>query len=171
MPFDNNSHGATTLKPDHVEIDALSISLDFPGKGGKQTEVLLADAKVAEVIQQCEEIEGQFLFCYQGAAGETYSVSSSDVNAYLQDVTEEDLTAKDFRTWSGSVLALGHLKKHLDDTGRPGLAPGAVARDRAHRQGIEPYQVGLPAELYPSRLAECIRNRPLERPAGPVRPR
>jgi DNA topoisomerase I len=114
--IDNNSHGATTLKPDHVEIDALSISLDFPGKGGKQTEVLLADAKVAAVIQQCEEIEGQFLFCYRGADGQTYSVSSSDVNAYLQDVTEEDLTAKDFRTWSGSVLALGHLKRHLDDT-------------------------------------------------------
>lgn len=113
---DNDSHGATTLKPDHVEIDDLSISLDFPGKSGKQTEALLADAKVAAVMQQCEEIEGQFLFCYRDADGETCSVSSSDVNAYLKNVAEEALTAKDFRTWSGSVLALGHMKTHLDAT-------------------------------------------------------
>jgi DNA topoisomerase I len=114
---DNDSHGATTLKPGHVELDELSISLDFPGKGGKQTEVLLSDAKVAAVIRQCEEIAGQFLFCYRDADGEACAVSSSDVNSYLRSVAGEDLTAKDFRTWSGSVLALGYLKKQLEATG------------------------------------------------------
>jgi DNA topoisomerase I len=126
---DNNSHGATTLRPDHVEVDDLSISLDFPGKGGKQVEVRLADAKVAAVIQQCEEIEGQFLFCYRDADGGTCSVSSSDVNAYLKSVAEEDLSAKDFRTWAGSVLALGHLKAHLD-------APDGQVTRRALLQAV-----------------------------------
>jgi DNA topoisomerase I len=139
---DNNSHGATTLKPDHVEIDELSISLDFPGKGGKQVEVRLTDAKVAAVIQQCEDIEGQFLFCYRDADGGTCSVSSSDVNAYLKSVAEEDLSAKDFRTWSGSVLALRHLKAHLDATdgqvSRRSLlqAVASTARELGHTRTV-----------------------------------
>jgi DNA topoisomerase I len=116
----NGSHGATTLRPGHVEIDDLRISLDFPGKGGKQTEVCLADAKVAAVIQQCEEISGQFLFCYRGADGDCYSVGSSDVNTYLKEVAGEAVTAKDFRTWWGSVLALRNLKAHLAEAdGKP----------------------------------------------------
>ena len=111
---DNGSHGATTLAPHHVDIDAVTISLDFPGKGGKQRDVLLSDAKVAAVIEQCEEINGQFLFCYRDDVGEYHSVSSSDVNGYLREVADEPLSAKDFRTWSGSVIALKHLKAALE---------------------------------------------------------
>jgi DNA topoisomerase-1 len=126
----NRSHGATTLTSDHVEIDDITISLDFPGKSGKQTEVLVADAKVAAVIQQCEEISGQFLFCYRDAAGDYHSVSSSDVNSYLKEVADEELTAKDFRTWSASVLALRYLKARLEK------ADGKVTK-RALLQAIE----------------------------------
>jgi DNA topoisomerase I len=133
---DNESHGATTLKAEHVEIDELSISLDFPGKGGKQIEVRLGDAKVAAVIEQCEEIEGQFLFCYRGENGATCAVSSSDVNAYLKGVTEENLTAKDFRTWAGSVLALRHLKAHLDAGGE------ATRRALLHAIGLTSEALG-----------------------------
>jgi DNA topoisomerase I len=111
---DNASHGATTLTAEQVEIDDISISLDFPGKSGKQTEVLFTDAKVASVIQQCEEVNGQFLFCYRDDAGDYHAVSSSDVNGYLHEVADEPLTAKDFRTWSASVMTLKHLKGDLE---------------------------------------------------------
>ena len=113
---DNGSHGATTLTPEQVEIEDISISLDFPGKSGKQTEVLLTDKKVAAVIQQCEEINGQFLFCYREADGSYRSVSSSDVNEYLREVADEEMSAKDFRTWSASVLALKYLKSALEES-------------------------------------------------------
>jgi DNA topoisomerase-1 len=111
---DNGSHGATTLTAEQVELDDITISLDFPGKSGKQTEAHLADAKVAAVVQQCEEINGQFLFCYRDNEGTYCSVSSSDVNGYLREVAETDLSAKDFRTWSASVIALKYLKTGLE---------------------------------------------------------
>jgi DNA topoisomerase-1 len=111
---DNGSYGATTLTAEQVQIEDITISLDFPGKSGKQTEVLLSDAKVASVIQQCEEIRGQFLFCYRDDAGDYRPVSSSDVNAYLLAVANEPLSAKDFRTWWACVMALKHLQVQLD---------------------------------------------------------
>jgi len=126
----NGSHGATTLTAEQVEIDNITISLDFPGKSGKQTEVLLDDAKVASVVRQCEEISGQFLFCYRDDEGEYRPVNSSDVNAYLQEVANEPLSAKDFRTWSASVVALKHLKCVLQE------AEGRTTK-RAITQAIE----------------------------------
>lgn len=119
---DNASHGATTLTAEQVQTDDISISLDFPGKSGKQTEVLLTDAKVVSVIQQCEEVNGQFLFCYRDGAGDYHPVSSSDVNGYLHEVSGEPLSAKDFRTWSASVMALKHL------TGEREKADGRITR-------------------------------------------
>jgi DNA topoisomerase-1 len=112
----NGSHGATTLTAEQVEIDRFSISLDFPGKSGRQTEVSITDKKVASVIQKCEEIDGQFLFCYRDHADSYRSVSSSDVNGYLQEVANEGLTAKDFRTWWGSVIALKYLRAEFEES-------------------------------------------------------
>jgi DNA topoisomerase-1 len=110
---DNGSHGATTLTSEQVEVDRFSICLDFPGKSGRQTEVSITDKKVASVIHKCEEIDGQFLFCYRDNTDSYRSVSSSDVNGYLQETANEMLTAKDFRTWSGSVIALRYLRAAL----------------------------------------------------------
>lgn len=112
---ENGSRGATTLAPEQVEVEGVRISLDFPGKGGRQTEAVLADGKVAAVVERCEEIDGQFLFCYCGDDGDYHPVSSSDVNGYLREVAGERLSAKDFRTWSASVIALGHLKTALPE--------------------------------------------------------
>jgi DNA topoisomerase-1 len=139
---DNGSHGATTLTAEQVELDDVTISLDFPGKSGKQTETHLTDAKVAAVVQQCEEINGQFLFCYRDDEGGYCPVSSSDVNGYLREVAETDLSAKDFRTWSASVIALKHLKAGLEQqegevTKR--LVTGAIrktAEDMAHTMAV-----------------------------------
>ena len=104
-----NSRGATTLDSQHVEVDGPVVSLDFPGKSGKRQEVEFSDAKVAKVIEQCEEIDGQFLFCHHGDDGSETTIASSDVNEYLREITDENVSAKDFRTWWGSVTALAEL--------------------------------------------------------------
>lgn len=163
----NGAHGATTLKPDHVEIDDVEISLDFPGKGGKQTEVRITDAKVAAVIRECEEIAGQFLFSYRGADGELHAVSSSDVNAYLKEAAAETITAKDFRTWSGSVLALRHLKDELEaadnEVTRRALmrAIETTAREMGHTKAVcrESYiHPALPAAYETGELAFLLQK-------------
>lgn len=76
---------------------------------------MLADGKVAAVVERCEEIDGQFLFCYCGDDGDYHPVSSSDANAHVREVAGERLSAKDFRTWPASVIALGHLKAALPE--------------------------------------------------------
>lgn len=106
---ERGTRGATTLSEDNVETERFRISLDFRGKSGKRREIEFWDRKMAKVISQCEEIDGQFLFCYFDRSGEECDVSSSTVNDYLNDVSGECITAKDFRTWSGSVVALGEL--------------------------------------------------------------
>jgi DNA topoisomerase-1 len=124
---DNGSYGATTLTAEQVDVEDITISLDFPGKSGKQSEVLLSDAKVASVIQECEEINGQFLFCYRDDTGDYRPVTSSDVNSYLLEVAKEPLTAKDFRTWWATVRALRHLREEMENTdGR--LSKQAITR-------------------------------------------
>ncbi len=173
----NGAYGATTLLPDHVEIDDIRICLDFPGKGGKQIEVCISDAKVAAVIRQCEEISGQFLFCYRGVDGELHSVSSSDVNAYLKDATSEAITAKDFRTWSGSVLALRHLKAQLEQsdgkrTKRAVLrAIEMTAAEMGHTKAVcrQSYiHPGLPAAYESGELGSLLRKYAGDEPAVPA---
>ena len=111
---ERDTRGATTLTSDHVQVDHFRVVLDFPGKSGKRSEVEFTDRKVAKVIRQCEEIEGHYLFSYLGEQGELCPATSSDVNTYLREATGQAITAKDFRTWWGSVTALDALAD-LDD--------------------------------------------------------
>ena len=108
---ERDTRGATTLEPSHVEVEDFKISLEFPGKSGKPREVSFSDKKTAKVINACvdAETESDFLFCYRDGDGETYPVSSANVNEYLKEVANESITAKDFRTWWGSVIALSSL--------------------------------------------------------------
>lgn len=106
---ENGSRGATTLDSDHVEVDDVRVSLDFPAKSGQQRETDLTDPKIAKVIRQCEEIDGQYLFCYRADKNDYRRVDSTDVNEYLQAICGKSVTAKDFRTWWGSVFALQEL--------------------------------------------------------------
>lgn len=105
----HGTRGVTTLGPEHVDIDGLHVSLEFTGKSGRRREVGLRDPKLAKIIDRCEEIAGQFLFCYRTDEGDYAPIDSGDVNAYLERVTREPVTAKDFRTWAGSVNALAYL--------------------------------------------------------------
>ncbi|HEY9773525.1 MAG TPA: hypothetical protein V6C81_06920 [Planktothrix sp.] len=107
----NDSRGATTLTSDHICRNSGEIALNFKGKSGKQIELKCNDEELSAVIEDCEKSDGEFLFSYLNDKQEYAPVTSSDVNSYLLEVTKESITAKDFRTWRGSVIALTELAK------------------------------------------------------------
>jgi DNA topoisomerase-1 len=102
---ENKSYGLTTLKNRHVDVNGSELRFNFKGKGGKVWRLGVRNRRVAKVIRACQELPGQELFQYLDEAGELRDVTSSDVNAYLKEISGEDITAKDFRTWHGTVLA------------------------------------------------------------------
>jgi DNA topoisomerase I len=101
----NKSFGLTTLRNRHVAVDGSTIRFHFRGKHGKVHDVSITDRRLARTVKRCREIPGQELFQYLDNDGQHHSINSADVNAYLRDVSGEDFTAKDFRTWAGTVLA------------------------------------------------------------------
>jgi DNA topoisomerase-1 len=107
----NGSHGLTTLENRHVEVDGAQVKFHFKGKSGKVWSVGLRDRRVAKIIRACQELPGQELLQYIDDDGELRRIDSDDVNAYLREITQEDITAKDFRTWAGTVLATMALKE------------------------------------------------------------
>ena len=107
---DNGSYGLTTLKNRHVRVEGSRMRLSFRGKSGVRHEVEVRDPRVLKVVKRCLHLPGQELFQYRDDAGEVRSVTSGDVNDYLRSACGERFTAKDFRTWHGSVLALETLK-------------------------------------------------------------
>ncbi|MBS1955110.1 MAG: DNA topoisomerase IB [Cyanobacteria bacterium SZAS-4] len=111
----NDSRGATTLTSEHVCRNSHEISLSFKGKSGKQIELKCADEGLAAVIEDCEKSDGEFLFSYENEHNEFVAVTSSDVNSYLLEIAKESVTAKDFRTWRGSVVALNELATMPED--------------------------------------------------------
>ncbi len=105
----NNSFGLTTLRDGHVDIAGSKIRFEFRGKSGKDHSVEIQDRRLARVVKQCRDLPGQTLFQYLDDNGELQKVLSEDVNAYLREISGEDFTAKDFRTWGGTVLMLSAL--------------------------------------------------------------
>jgi DNA topoisomerase-1 len=101
----NNSYGLTTLKTRHVAVDGNEVRFRFTGKSGKQWSLRVRDRRIAKIIRACQELPGQELLQYLDEEGKPQDVTSSDVNAYLKEITGNDITAKDFRTWAGTVLA------------------------------------------------------------------
>jgi len=108
---DNRSYGLTTLRSRHVEVNGSAILFQFRGKSGIEHQITVKDRRLARIIKRCLEIPGQNLFQYLDENGERHTISSSDVNAYLQTLTGADFTAKDYRTWAGSALALAVLRE------------------------------------------------------------
>jgi DNA topoisomerase I len=101
----NDSYGLTTLKSRHVAIDGAELRFQFKGKSGKKWSVAIKDRRVAKVIKACQDLPGQELLQYVDEEGQGQGVTSADVNAYLHEITGTNITAKDFRTWAGTVLA------------------------------------------------------------------
>lgn len=107
---ENGSYGLTTLKNRHVKINGHHIRFSFIGKKGVSHSITLRSKRMARLVKQCIEIPGKELFQYINGDGIPRVIDSGKVNAYIKAVTEKDLTAKDFRTWTGSVIALRAFK-------------------------------------------------------------
>lgn len=101
----NKSYGLTTLQDRHVSVDGSELRLNFKGKSGKQWKLKLKDRRIARIVKASQDLPGQHLFQYFGDDGQQREVTSSDINAYLREIAGADITAKDFRTWNGTVLA------------------------------------------------------------------
>ena len=108
---ENKSYGLTTMRNKHVEVEGSKITFTFQGKSRVHHTIDLEDRRLAKIIKRCEEIPGYELFQYLDHEGEPHSIDSSDVNEYLREISGEHFTAKDFRTWAGSVLACVTLKE------------------------------------------------------------
>lgn len=102
---ENKSYGLTTLRNRHVDVDGKELRFEFKGKSGKLWKLRIENRRVAKIVKACQELPGQHLFQYLDENKERQEVTSSDVNDYLREISGLDITAKDFRTWAGTVLA------------------------------------------------------------------
>jgi DNA topoisomerase-1 len=138
---DNGSYGLTTLRRRHAEVDGDTVRFEFRGKSGLRRETDIDDPRLAEVVRDCQELHGQELFTYLDDEGRRCDVGSGDVNDYLREATGEEFTAKDFRTWAGTVLAVGLLRRSCDEdlTEREATSRVVAAvREVAERLGNTP---------------------------------
>jgi DNA topoisomerase-1 len=124
----NRSYGLTTLRNRHVEIQGSTLRFRFQGKSGKAHTVDVDDRRLARLVKQCRELPGQDLFQYVDEAGVPQPVDSGAVNEYLREISGQEFTAKDFRTWAGTLIAAKFLLASED---HPGLAETAKAVARA----------------------------------------
>jgi DNA topoisomerase-1 len=108
---ENRSFGLTTLRDRHVEVSGSSLRFRFRAKGGKEYTGELQSPRLASLVKRCQDLPGQELFQYIDEDGEIAAIESSDVNAYLGDITGQEFTAKDFRTWGGTVYASQQLRE------------------------------------------------------------
>jgi DNA topoisomerase I len=106
----NKSFGLTTLRRRHVAVKGNELRFEFRGKSGIQHAVAVTDRRIARIVQRCQELRGEELFKYLDDEGRKQVVQAEDVNAYLQDITGRDITAKDFRTWAGTMLVAQALR-------------------------------------------------------------
>lgn len=107
----NKSYGLTTLRNKHVAVEGSELRFRFKGKSGKTWNLQVKDRRVARIVRACQDLPGQELFAYVDETGQSRDVTSADVNAYLREITGRDITAKDFRTWAGTVLAAMALRE------------------------------------------------------------
>jgi len=108
---ENDSFGLTTMRDRHVDVRGSTLRFHFRGKSGIWHDVDIRDAGLARVVKHCQDLPGQELFQYVDEAGRRQDVDSNDVNGYLREITGSDFTAKDFRTWAGTVLGAMALRE------------------------------------------------------------
>lgn len=134
---DNGSYGLTTLQGEHVEVSGDELQFNFVGKSGKEHEITLRNRRLAKIVRRCQELPGQDLFQFENEAGEPQVVRSDDVNAYLRESVGEEHSAKDFRTWAGTVLTAQRLHDIGDPTSENAAKRNVTAavRGTAERLG------------------------------------
>lgn len=169
----NKSFGLTTLRNRHVKVDGSDVQFSFRGKSGVYHKVKVHDRRLAGIVKRTRDLPGQELFQYIDDDGETHSVDSSDVNDYLRNITGEEYTAKDFRTWSGTVLAalaLQEFKKFDSETQakknivraiesvaeKLGNTPTICRKCYVHPAVLDAYLEGAPLDMMRERTEEKL---------------
>jgi DNA topoisomerase-1 len=167
----NHHFGLTTLLDRHVSIDGGTVRFRFRGKSGVDHKVGLDDPRLARLVRQCQEIPGQRLFQYVDAAGASHAIGSSDVNAYLREVSGGDFTAKDFRTWAGTVyVAAALLACEPPETAKRAKAEVLAAIDGAALRLGNTRAVCRASYVHPAVIEAFLQGsmRQPGRPGGPV---
>ena len=169
---DNESYGLTTMRNEHVQVSGATVRFAFRGKSGKSHEVAVTDRRLARVVNRCLEIDGQELFQYLGDDGKRGSIDSADVNGYLRSIAGEDFTAKDFRTWAGTVQAAeilrastactsqrdgrSRLKRCLEEVSRLlGNTPAVCRKSYVHPAVFDAFTEGWLSEVKVRALREA----------------
>jgi len=172
---DNGSFGLTTLRDQHVRVSGERIHFRFRGKSGKHHEIELDDKRLAGIIRRCRDLPGYELFQYLDDDGEPRTIDSGDVNEYLRSLTGEDYTAKDFRTWAGTVLAALALREfeRFDSTtqakknvvraietvaGQLGNTPSICRKCYIHPRIIDSYLDGTMVRALRRRAEKTLRE-------------
>jgi DNA topoisomerase-1 len=175
----NGSFGLTTLRNRHANIAGSELRLAFRGKGGKTHAVALKDDRLAKIVRRCRELPGYELFQYVDEQGQPQAIDSSDVNAYLRETTGQDFTAKDFRTWAGTLLAVQVLIGMPESTSLTqakrnvleaikivaellGNTPAICRKSYIHPNVCEAYADGYLARLYSVHPVKSSRSSQLE---------
>ena len=179
----NRSYGLTTLRDKHVDVEGAHVRFRFRGKSGKEHDLDVRDPRVARVIRTLQDLPGQELFRYVDADGAAHTVDSADVNAYLREITGADLTAKDFRTWAGTVLAARALatQRHVANeriakrnlaaavtqvADRLGNTPAVCRKCYIHPAIVDAYLAGDALPVNEERLMHFLERRPAKKKAA-----
>ncbi|HSK10428.1 MAG TPA: DNA topoisomerase IB [Vicinamibacterales bacterium] len=171
----NKSFGLTTLRDRHVQVEGSTVRFSFKGKAGKSHTVDLSDRRLATIIKRCQDLPGYELFQYVDEDGARQVVDSADVNEYLRELSGQDFTAKDFRTWAGTLLAAlaldefeafdseAQAKKNIvraieDVAKRLGNTPAISRKSYVHPAVLDAYVDGQTLRVYQERAEEVLRT-------------
>lgn len=172
---ENKSFGLTTLQDRHVEVDGGKMRFQFKGKSGKTWNLQVKDRRIARIVKSCQDVPGQHLFQYLDDDGQRHGVTSQDVNDYLREISGQDFSAKDFRTWAGTVLAAIALaefesfdtkaaaKRNLRDaiervSSRLGNTPAICRKCYIHPQVLDCYLEGDLVNQLKDQIEEDLRT-------------
>ncbi|QNM83484.1 DNA topoisomerase IB [Sphingomonas sabuli] len=163
---ENNSFGATTLLCRHVNAGNGKVKMRFRGKHGKTKELTITDRRLGRIVRKCKDLPGQSLFQYVNGDGEAHPVSSADVNDYLHDIAGDDFTAKHFRTWWASVIAMGEM---LDAEDEKKISVNTMLEPVAEALG-NTVAISRKSYVHPA-LIEAVKDNPRDPLGGQERPR
>jgi DNA topoisomerase I len=172
---ENGSFGLTTLRRRHVEVSGSNVRFEFRGKSGVRHSVSITSRKVARIVQRCQELPGQELFRYIGADGRRQTIEAMDINDYLREISGHQVTAKDFRTWGGTIHAATALRtigpaatereakanviRAIDDVAkRLGNTRAVCRKYYVHPHVIEAYMEGVVIPTAPSMPGDSERR-------------